>query len=337
MDETGYRVKDAIRSSGTTMNQSEIASKVGMGRDALSRALSGQRKFSATELARLSAVLGVSIRWLITGERGHEGDFWDASQGPGGPDRIAETVAFPAAAYREVGLETGQVSIFDQREDPEVAAMAVSDRLSASVDFSYMRDLPEAIEAAYGLGVFVSAEGPDFDARAMHSGSISYIVVRGTGAWFQANRVLARELGHLLSGTLAGIGTRRMESSTWSEDFASALLLPASQLREIDWNRQTPSELAAFLWESGVSAISLARRLSALRISRGPALVHADEGTLQLLAHQLPDCLSHHRARAYRSPRIPPVLLKAHLKALRDGMVDGTSLAWMLDTPLDEL
>ena len=288
------------------------------------------------ELARISEVLGVSIRWLITGGAGEE-DFWDASQGPNRLDRIAETVAFPAAAYREVGLETEPVSVFDREQDPEAAAAAVSDRLASGLDFPFMHDLPEAVETVYGLGVFVSAEGPNFDARAMHSESVSYIVVRGTGAWFQANMVLARELGYLLSGTLAGIGVRHPDASTWSEDFAASLLLPASRLREIDWIRQTPKELASFLWECGVSAISLAKRLDRLRIPRGPALVHADEGTLQLLAHQMPDCLSHHRAQAYRSPRIPPHLLKAHLKALRDGMVDGSSLAWMLDTPLNEL
>lgn len=336
MDETGKRVRDAIKSSGTRKNQSDIASEIGIGRDALSRALSGQRRFSAMELARISEVLGVSIRWLITGESGEE-DFWDAGQGPARVDRIAETVAFPAAAYREVGLETEPVPVFDRALDPEDAAMAVSGRLSDGLDVPFVRDLPRAIESVYGVGVFVSAEGPSFDARAMQSESVSYIVVRGTGAWFHANMVLARELGYLLSGSLAGIGVRHPDASTWSADFAASLLLPARRLGDIDWIRQTPKELATFLWESGVSAISLAKRLDGLRIPRGPALVHADEGTLQLLAHQMPDCLSHQRAQAYRSPRIPPDLLKAHLKALRDGMVDGSSLAWMLDTPLDEL
>lgn len=337
MDETGRRVRDAIRSSGTQLNQSEIALEIGMGRDALSRALNGQRRFSAMELARISGVLGVSIRWLITGGSGQDEDGQDKYGTPGNLDRIAETVAFPAAAYREVGLETGCVAVMSPGRDAEDAASEVSVRLSKGLDVPFISDLPEAIERAFGLGVFVSAEGPNFDARAMQSGRISYILVRGTGAWFQANLVLARELGQLLSGTLAGAGARSPGGDTWSDDFASALLLPAGLLRSIDWNRQTPGELASFLWESGASANALMKRLDRLRIPRGPAWVHADEGTLQLLAHQMPDCLSHPRARAYRSPRIPPALLKAHLKALRDGLVDGSSLAWMLDTPMDEL
>lgn len=133
------------------------------------------------------------------------------------------------------------------------------------------------------------------------------------------------------------IGRRHPGRGTWAVHFASALLMPAKLLREIDWNRQTPKELALYLWDSGVSAKALTTRLAALGILPGPALVHADEGTLQLLARQVPDCLSRPRARAYRSPRTAQLLLEAHLTALRNGQVDGSSLAWMLDTPLTEL
>lgn len=338
MDQTGQRVKDAMASSRTGMNQGALALAAGLGSDALSRSLSGQRKFSAAELARLAKILGVSLDWLITGAS-------DATRKSGGAseergerrDSIAETVAFPAAAYREVGLETPPLPVFDAETSPEDAAALVSVQLSTGLGQPFVQDLPAAIEAVYGLGVFVVAEGPAFDARSMNSGSVSYIVVRGTGAWFQANLAVARELGSLLSGSAVAAGRRRSTTATWADYFAFALFLPAERMRVIDWNRQTPNELAVFLWENGISAKALSVRLNALGIRPGPALVHADEGTLQLLAHQVPDCLSSPRARAYRSPRIPQSLLKYHLKALRDGQVDGSSLAWMLDTPLTEL
>ncbi|GAA4376042.1 helix-turn-helix domain-containing protein [Paeniglutamicibacter cryotolerans] len=338
MNQTGMRVKDAIGSSRITMNQAALARAVGMGSDALSRSLSGQRKFSAAELARLAAILGVSLPWLITGigdpsyESGKTAEQREESR-----DRIAETVAFPAAAYREIGLETPPLPVFAPETSPEDAADSVAALLSERFGQPFIHDLPAAIEAAYGLGVFIVAEGPAFDARSMNSGSVSYIVVRGTGAWFQGNLVLARELGYLLCGSAVAIGRRRPSLTTWADYFAFALLLPVERMRGMDWNRQTPNELARFLWESGISAKALAARLNSLGIRPGPALVHADEGTLQLLAHQVPDCLSRPRARAYRSPRIPQSLLEEHLKALRDGQVDGSSLAWMLDTPLAEL
>ncbi|MFF5790655.1 helix-turn-helix domain-containing protein [Paeniglutamicibacter sp. NPDC012692] len=338
LDEIRLRVHDAMHSSPRGLNQSTVARETGMSTDALSRSLNGQRNFSASELARLANVFEVSLGWLITGDPRPD-SFVDESKDPlpWRRDQIAETVAFPAGAYREVGLDTGSVPLLDPDTTPESAAGLVAENLGRNLDRPFIHDLPAAIEESYGIGVFVSAEGPDFDARAMRVRGLTYIVVRATGAWYQANLVLARELGELLSGGHLAIGLRSQHPDNWSNDFALALLMPAPRLRSIDWNRQTPRELAEFLWESGVSAKALMRRLDGLGIPRGPAWVHADEGTLQLLVWQDPDCLSHDRARAYRSPRIPFDLFSAHLKGMREGRVDGTSLAWMLDTPLAEL
>ncbi|MFJ6416317.1 helix-turn-helix domain-containing protein [Paeniglutamicibacter sp. NPDC091659] len=338
MDEIPLRVRDAMASSPRGLSQATIAREICMSTDALSRSLNGQRNFNAGELARLANLLEVSLGWLITGDP-HPDSFVDESAEPvpWRRDQIAETVAFPAGAYREVGLTTGSVPLIDPDMAPEAVAGLVAKKLGEKLDHPFIQDLPAAIEECYGVGVFVSAEGPEFDARAMRVRDLTYIVVRATGAWYQANLVLARELGELLSGRRSFIGQRSQQPDNWANDFALALLMPAERLRNIDWDRQTPRELAEFLWESGVSAKALMRRLDGLDIPRGPAWVHADEGTLQLLVWQDPDCLSHRRAWAYRSPRIPSDLFNSHLKGMREGRVDGTSLAWMLDTPLAEL
>jgi len=343
MEQIRLRVMDAIRSNDGGLNQAAIARQASMTQDGLSRSLSGQRNFSAGELAALAKILRVSLQWLVTGDpRGtrREPADWDRGSPPIGterPDRVAETVAFPAGAYREVGLSTPSVPAVEPGTPPEVAAAEAVRGLAANSPGPFIHDLPAAIEHTYGIGVFVVGEGPAFDARAMATSKVTYVVVRGTGAWYQANLVLARELGELVGGRQSGIGRRRLSSDNWSTDFAYSLLLPEAGLRSIDWNRQTPRELADFLWEAGVSAKALTQRLESLDIQPGPALVHADEGTLQLLVWQNPRCLSHPRARAYRAPRIPYDLFNAHLKGMREGHVDGTSLAWMLDTPLSEL
>lgn len=338
MDQIRLRVKDAIRSNPDGLNQSALAQQAVMTQDAFSRSLSGQRSFSAAELAVLSRILHVSLPWLITG-----------NPMPGGPeadglpdgrwqlDRVAQTVAFPAGAYREVELSTESVPVAGPEMAPAEAAALVAERLGSPFGPPLIHDLPANIEDAYGIGVFVAAEGPAFDARAMATQEVTYIVVRGTGAWYHANWVLARELGELMYGRKSQIGQRGRTQNPWASEFANALLLPAGVLHTINWNKQTPAELADFLWEAGVSAKALALRLDALGIARGPAMVHADEGTLQLLAWHNPGCLSHGRAAAYRAPRIPFDLFSAHLKGMREGHVDGTSLAWMLDTPLSEL
>lgn len=335
MDEVGQRVRDAVRAAEAPLSQSEIARHIGLGTDALSRSLNGQRRFSAIELSKLAEMLGVSLQWLVTGTVSDAET--DNSLDGGAADLVAETVAFPAGAYREVNLTTSGIQKLDPNLQPEQAAIIVADLLQANVDRGFAEDIPAAIEAAYGIGVFVVAEGPAFDARAMDMGDLAYIVVRSTGAWYEANVVLLRELGALLAGKQHRIGTRKAPLDRWTEEFAAAVLMPEATMREMDWSRQTPPALAAYLWRAGVSAKSLVRRLEALGIARGPALVHADEGTLQLLAWHDPDCLSHPRAWAYRSPRIPADLLGAHLKAMRDGMVTGESIAWMLDTPLADL
>ncbi len=309
-----------------------------MTQDALSRSLSGQRNFSAGELAVLAKILGISLQWLVTGDPSvdaHEADGQLVTEQR--PDRVAETVAFPAGAYREVGLATQSVPAANSWASPEEVAGEVAARLTEGSSLPFIHDLPAAIENTFGIGVLVAAGGPDFDARAVVTSKATYVVVRVTGAWYQANLVLARELGVLVGGRQPAIGRRGRVQDCWNNDVALELLLPAETLRSIDWNKQTPRELANFLWEAGVSAKALAQRLDALGILLGPALVHADEGTLQLLVWQNPDCRSHHRARAYRAPRIPHDLLNAHLKGMREGRVDGTSLAWMLDTPLSEL
>ncbi len=343
MNQIRLRVMDAIRSNDQGLNQSAIARHTSMTQDALSRSLSGQRNFSAGELAVLAKILRVSLRWLVTGDPRSD-ERKPGEQDRGGPpigkersDLVAETVAFPAGAYREVGLATQSVAAAEPGMTPAQAAAEALIGLAASLPGPFIHDLPAAIEHTYGIGVFVVAEGPDFDARAMATSKLTYVVVRGTGAWYQANLALARELGELVGGRQSSIGRRGHEPDTWSSDFAFSLLLPAASMRAVDWNRQTPRELADFLWETGVSAKALAQRLDALGIQRGPALVHADEGTLPLLVWQNPDCLSHPRARAYRAPRIPYNLYNAHLKGMREGHVDGSSLAWMLDTPLSEL
>ena len=62
--EIGNRVARTLP-AGTT--QKDIAAQVGMTPDAFSRALKGERGFSAVELANLAELLHVDVYFLITG------------------------------------------------------------------------------------------------------------------------------------------------------------------------------------------------------------------------------------------------------------------------------
>ena len=61
----GARVASAIP-PGTT--QKQVAASVGMSPDAFSRALRGERGFSARELADLADLLSQDVHYLITGQ-----------------------------------------------------------------------------------------------------------------------------------------------------------------------------------------------------------------------------------------------------------------------------
>lgn len=60
------RVRGRIAAVGKS--QAEIAAAIGLTPSKLSKSIHGTRQFSAVELARLSAELGVSMHWLVTGE-----------------------------------------------------------------------------------------------------------------------------------------------------------------------------------------------------------------------------------------------------------------------------
>jgi hypothetical protein len=66
MDTIGARVKEALRGCG--LSQAELARSIDLGESALSKSINGTRAFSAVELAEVADRIGVSMRWLVTGE-----------------------------------------------------------------------------------------------------------------------------------------------------------------------------------------------------------------------------------------------------------------------------
>jgi transcriptional regulator with XRE-family HTH domain len=60
------RARQCIEESGRT--QADVAAHVQLSPSQFSKSLSGVREFSAVELARVAAEMGVSLHWLLTGE-----------------------------------------------------------------------------------------------------------------------------------------------------------------------------------------------------------------------------------------------------------------------------
>ena len=66
MPTTPDRVRDLIQASG--LSQGDFALRVGLNDSKLSKSLSGARRFSSLDLARIAEICEVTVDWLITGE-----------------------------------------------------------------------------------------------------------------------------------------------------------------------------------------------------------------------------------------------------------------------------
>ncbi|GAA3678400.1 hypothetical protein GCM10023081_15830 [Arthrobacter ginkgonis] len=328
----GTRVKMAIETLGT-VTQSEVARRVGMSRDAFNRSVNGQRTFAPVELGRISRTLGVSLHWLVTGDP-HPA----LASGDSIPDAVVATVAYPAAAYRQVRLVPPWTlnTSASMRSTPAQAAASARELVVAAAGERFIEDLPAALATAFGLDIFILQGGSDFDARAVHLDHSAYVVVRGTGMWFAANHALARELGHLLHGEFPPIDARTSATRGWADDFADHFLVPDELLGPAIGEADEAS-LGALLWDTGVSAEVLRGRIAAAAPASRAEATLGRHATLALVANHIEGFTQQPRANVYRGIRVPQQLLEAQMQAVGRGEADGQVLAWMLDVPLEEL
>ena len=211
-----------------------------------------------------------------------------------------------------------------------------------------LADLASAIETHLGVDVMIEAREMDAPLGAsITDPEFPFILVNADQPTPRALFTLAHELGHVLNqdGCLFHID-RHLRGATDSErsanQFAAALLMPESRIREIIglYGRGAES-LAHMLVRFGVSYESLIYRLNNLHIinkrgrdllksARWSGLVHALETTD--LARKL---LS---ARGTKPERHPPSLLtKRCWRGVMDGTVGPRPLAGLLDVDVDDL
>ena len=213
---------------------------------------------------------------------------------------------------------------------------------------SRLSDLASAIETHLGVDVMIEAREMDAPLGAsITDPEFPFILVNADQPTSQALFTLAYELGHVLNqdGCLLHID-RHLHGSTDSErsanQFAAALLMPASRIQEIiDIYGRGSESLAHMLIRFGVSYESLIYRLNNLHIinkrgrdllksARWPSLVHALE-TSDLTRKLL-------FARGTKPERHPPSLLTHRCwRGVMDGTVGPRPLAGLLDVDVDDL
>jgi hypothetical protein len=214
----------------------------------LSKALSGARRFSSLDFARIADVGQVSVDWLLTG---HEPPLAVSARATAGTAaRKAAEVAESMVELRSVARDLGHPQAVEPvpsaglhglacEQGAQLAQQALGVLTRRGVTSTGV-DLPPTIEAAFGIDVAVCDLGPDFDGLAASTPEASLILVSPSVHPARQRFTMAHELGHLLVGDNQGVHPDAdIERASKSKDpteiranaFGASFLMPDDVLR----------------------------------------------------------------------------------------------------------
>lgn len=181
------------------------------------------------------------------------------------------------------------------------------------------------------------------DGYLMCVGARSVIVGAKTDSWFRQNFTIAHELGHVAVGSLCDGQLHAQEGDERAANrFAADLLLPAEEVRSLDWSAIALPVLAEKIWAWGVSTQMVSIRLSALGITaRAEVKAELDQYTRGFLRHHLrvlpgEDVITVRSDRASRR-RFPTDLLSRLENAVSKGRAPREALAFALGVDVNQL
>lgn len=275
------RVRQLIAASG--VSQGTFASDVGLDPTKMSKSLSGARRFSSLDLARIAERSRVSVDWLLTGEETPLATAARAASGSSAQRAVGEAarlvdlrasatrVGFPQP-WRSVPVRSTRGRGADQGDD--LAGEALARLESLGLD-PVALDLASVVEAGFGVDVCITSLGEGFDGLAASTDDAKLILAALTPVAFRQRFTLAHELGHLLAGDDQGVHLdkdiyssegRRGQSEVRANAFAAALLMPESRLRGAVGPGLDEAAFASLSLRLLVSPSALAYRLERLRL-----------------------------------------------------------------------
>lgn len=277
MSSTSDRVRGLIQASGLT--QREFAARIGLDESKMSKALSGGRRFSSLDLARIADLCQVTVDWLITGE---EPALAFAARMTGGSAGAAIREARRLSTLRsdiaELGFTQPWRSVTAALRGTDVAqgqALAAA-ALAQAGDVDMRDDLAGVVEAVFGADVAVAEIGADFDGLATSSGEVKLILVATSHLPARQRFTIAHELGHLLAGDDQGVHLdrdifdrtqAREPSERRANAFAAAFLMPEDDVRQaVGSSGLTEAGFAELACRLVVTPSALAIRLKGLRL-----------------------------------------------------------------------
>jgi hypothetical protein len=321
------------------VTQAEIAARIAMTPDALSRALRGERGFASVELVQLADITGSDLHELITGEPDphrlvvvarHGFDRDGGRRSVPGQDDDEPVLRDIELLYRQAGELPATPPV-----PTEPAAMR------NALGHEFVRPLADRVEQRLGIDVVRLPQLSTCYSFAV--GGRLVIAVDAVGNWFRENFGIAHELGHIARGHHDEITVPDRHEAA-ANAFAAELLMPEAAIRGAEWESMQPDHLASLVWSYGVSTQALVTRLDALGIARAAVVDEwGEQATQRLLRRHLPrsassagDAITARMAQA-ATRRFPLALQEAHLRRIAAGELGKESLAWMLDVDPDVL
>ena len=331
----GTRVAQARGRAGLT--QAQLAAATSIDRAALAKIESGNRRMSASELARIAEAVDERIEWFVLDAPAaivsHRNVLEPGTASPE-IDRIVER----ATRHTEFLLDHDGVF-----ELPELAHLnrpsSAAEAESAADEARTLLGL-DLLEPATGLAEVAARVGIltfvfDLGTSAADAASIllargALVVVNGALQGGRRRIALAHDIGHCLFAdeyTIDRNVSEHTDSDVWEgrlDRFARALLLPrATLLREwTDLRGRDDTRTAAVKLTSRfrVDMSTLARRLSEVgridaaeeRVIRGTRTTRADIVEHNLLAHE-----------ELTSPELPRVFVQSILRLYRSNTVSA--------------
>lgn len=113
-------------------------------------------------------------------------------------------------------------------------------------------------------------------------------------------------------------------------------------MRAVDWSVVTAEEVAAFLWDKGVSCLAVKNRLASLGLTPSPGIAELLESTTQRVLRRYwqsgmaGDPITARMSEAAQRS-FPTWLKERHVELIAKGQVTKATFAWMLGVDADAL
>lgn len=346
------RVLDLIKASG--LSRRAFGERIGLDESKMSKSLSGARRFSSVDLARIAELCHVTVDWLITGE---VSSLAMAARTTGGSATAAINAArqystlrvdmaslgYPQP-WRPVPVSRGGGYTDEGRRLAQEALARVAEAGRSIVT----DNLANVIEAVFGADIAIVELGTGFDGLATSSEHAKLIVLATSHLPARQRFTLAHELAHLLADDDQNVHLDQNvydreqvkdRSEKRANAFAAAFLMPEPVLRDAaDTHGFTDAGFAALACDLTVTPSALAYRLLQLRLIDAGTCDRLKSLTAAKAASMAGrgEWFAHLITEAAR-PRPPGLLVRDTYAAYQSGAATLRPCASLLGVDVDQL